>query len=111
MSVLDQFKLDGKRALVTGGSKGLGLEMARALVEAGAEVVIVGRDAETLAKSAQDLARSGSKIESLAADVSSPAGAERMCEEALERYGRFDVLVNNVGGRRMSWATGSESSI
>jgi gluconate 5-dehydrogenase len=59
MSVLDQFRLDGKRALVTGGSKGLGLEMARALADAGAKIVIVGRDAATLTQAATDLERPG----------------------------------------------------
>jgi NAD(P)-dependent dehydrogenase (short-subunit alcohol dehydrogenase family) len=104
MSVLDRFRLDGRRALVTGGSKGLGLEMARALAEAGAELVIVGRDATTLANAAADLSRSGPVVRTIAADVASPEGAEKMCHEALDEYEHFDVLINNVGGRRVNTA-------
>ena len=57
MTVWDSLKLDGRRALVTGGSRGLGLEMARALGEAGADLVLVGRDAEQLAAAQRELAR------------------------------------------------------
>jgi NAD(P)-dependent dehydrogenase (short-subunit alcohol dehydrogenase family) len=105
MSVLDQFRLDGKRALVTGGSKGLGLEMARALADAGAEVVLVGRNADALASAAADLGRTVSPLGTIAADIGTPDGAEQMCRQALERYERFDILISNVGGRRISLAT------
>ena len=105
MCVLDQFRLDGKRALVTGGSKGLGLEMARGLADAGAELVIAGRDSAALAKAAADLERPGHAVGTIASDLADPLEAERMCRQALDQFGQIDILVNNVGGRRMSVPT------
>jgi gluconate 5-dehydrogenase len=102
MSVFDRFRLDGKRALITGGSRGLGLEMARALADAGASLVLVGRDADSLAKAAAEL---GDNVATIQADVGIPAEAERMCGEALAKHGPIDVLINNVGGRRISIPT------
>jgi gluconate 5-dehydrogenase len=102
---MDRFRLDGKRALVTGGSKGLGLEMARALAEAGAEIVIVGRDERTLESAAADLKRTGQPINIIAADLSTPDACEQMCRLARERFERIDVLINNVGGRRIDIPT------
>ena len=60
MSVLDRFRLDNKRLFVTGGSRGLGREMALAIAEAGADVVLVGRDADSLARTAADIHRARS---------------------------------------------------
>jgi NAD(P)-dependent dehydrogenase (short-subunit alcohol dehydrogenase family) len=98
MNVLDRFRLDGRRALVTGGSRGLGLEIARALGEAGADVVTVGRDAARLSEAVDELAGSGS-VESIVADLATVDGAVAMCDEALRRFDVIDILVNNVGGR------------
>lgn len=87
--VLDLFSLKGRRALVTGGSKGLGFEMARALSEAGAEVILVSR---TLA----DLERAAAKIPGtswLICDVTDAASVEKLAAEA----GPIDVLINNAG--------------
>src|SRR5579872_4995740 len=105
MSILDQFRLDGRRALVTGGTRGLGLEMARALGEAGAELVIVGRDAEHLDAARGDLSSAGLKVSTLQADLGIPGEAERMCQEALTRFDPIDILINNVGGRRINIPT------
>ena len=105
MSVLDTFRLDGRRALVTGGSKGLGLEMARALAEAGAELVLVGRSAEHLAAAKSELAKPGGRVETIEADISTPDAAEKMCAEALDRFAPLDILINNVGGRRINFHT------
>lgn len=105
MSALDLFKLDGRRALITGGSKGLGLEMARALGEAHAELVLVSRDAENLDLAKRELATCGATVHTMVADVGLPAEAERMCDEALERFGTIDILINNVGGRRINIPT------
>src|SRR5262245_57832463 len=102
MSVFDRFRLDGKRALITGGSRGLGLEMARALADAGASLVLVGRESHALAEAAAAL---GGTVATIQADVGVPAEAERMSHEALAKHGPIDILINNVGGRRISIPT------
>src|SRR5579885_2619030 len=102
MSVFDRFRLDGKRALITGGSRGLGHAMAAALADAGADLVLVGRDADSLQTAARALGAQGRKVDTLAADVSTPQEAERMCARALADFGPIHVLINNVGGRRIS---------
>jgi gluconate 5-dehydrogenase len=105
MSVLDQFRLNGRRALVTGASRGLGLEMARALGQAGAELVIVGSDAGHLAAARDELCGQGLTTTSLQADLSTPAGAEALCNDVQKTVGPLDILINNVGGRRINTPT------
>lgn len=105
MSVLDKFRLDGKRLFITGGSRGLGREMVLAIAEAGADVVIVGRDLPSLEKTAAEIRALGRKADVLVADVGLPAEAERACHEALARFAPIDILINNVGGRRIDIAT------
>jgi gluconate 5-dehydrogenase len=102
MSVFDQFRLHGRRALVTGGTRGLGLEMARALGEAGAELVIAGRDAQTLVAAEAELRSQGLVVSTIQADLAQPAEAERMCASVLRDLPPIDILVNNVGGRRIN---------
>jgi len=103
--VLDRFRLDGRRALITGGSRGLGFAMAKALAEAGADLVLVGRDRESLESAGRELAALGRKVDLLAFDVGVPAEAQRMCDEALAQHAPIDVLINNVGGRRINVPT------
>jgi gluconate 5-dehydrogenase len=105
MSVFDKFRLDGRRALITGGSRGLGRAMAQAFAEAGADLVLVGRDADSLRQAQTDLRVHGRRVDVLVADVGDPAAAERMCATALAEHGPIHVLVNNVGGRRENIAT------
>jgi gluconate 5-dehydrogenase len=100
MSVLDLFRLDGRRALVTGGSRGLGRAVAQALAEAGADLVLVGRDADSLARACDELRPLGRRIDAVAADVGNPEEADRTCARVLDEHGAVDILVNNVGGRR-----------
>ena len=100
MSVLDAFRLDGRRALITGGSRGLGRAMAQAFAEAGADLVLVGRDADSLRRAKEELSALGRDVRAVTADVSEPDDAERMCDAVLRDHGPVDVLVNNVGGRR-----------
>lgn len=105
MPILDCFNLTGRRALITGGSRGLGLEMARALGQAGAELVIAGSD-ETHLKNARDTLRSeGLSVQTIQADLSKPEEAERLCDVALSEHAPIDILINNVGGRRINTPT------
>jgi gluconate 5-dehydrogenase len=109
MGVLDQFRLDGRRALITGGSRGLGRAMAQALAEAGADLVLVGREPETLRQVQGELLSLGRRVDVITADVGDPAAAERMCASALAGHGPIDILVNNVGGRRENLTVEKES--
>ncbi|HWC05288.1 MAG TPA: SDR family oxidoreductase [Methylomirabilota bacterium] len=105
MGVLDRFRLDGKRCFVTGGSRGLGREMALAMAEAGADVIIVGRDRPALEAAGADVERRGRSVVLIQADVSQALEAERACRIALEQHGPVHILVNNVGGRRFDIPT------
>src|SRR5215471_11383445 len=105
MGMLDKFRLDGRTALVTGGSRGLGRAMAQALAEAGADLVIVGRDADSLATARKELTGTGRRVETVAGDVGTPDGAAAACDAALNLGRPVDVLVNNVGGRRIDLPT------
>ncbi len=92
--------LTGKVAIVTGGSKGLGLASARALVAEGARVVICARGADALAASAEaltDLAGEDGRVLPVQADVSKAADVERLVAETVRIFGRIDIVVNNVG--------------
>jgi gluconate 5-dehydrogenase len=105
MGVLDSFRLTGKTAFVTGGSRGLGRAMAQALAEAGADLILVGRDADSLAVAAQELSALGRRVDTITADVSTPDGARLACDTAMSLGRPVDVLVNNVGGRRLDVPT------
>lgn len=100
-TVLDRFRLDGRTALVTGGSRGLGFSMAAALADAGADLILIARDADTLALAAKELgSRTGRRVRTVPGDVSTPAGAAVAVTAALNSGPPIDVLINNVGGRR-----------
>jgi uncharacterized oxidoreductase len=93
-------KLQGKRALITGGSSGIGLAIAEAMLAKGATVAITGRRPEVLAQATKQLGQHGSGVESIAADVATERGRQTTLKRALDRLGGLDVLVNNAGGVR-----------
>jgi NAD(P)-dependent dehydrogenase (short-subunit alcohol dehydrogenase family) len=98
VSVLDRFRLDNRIALVTGGARGLGRVMAQALAEAGADVVVTSRDANSGRAAAREIAEStGRRITGLTADVASQADVERLSRDAAAALGPIDILVNNAG--------------
>ncbi|GIS60359.1 MAG: hypothetical protein CM1200mP2_25840 [Planctomycetaceae bacterium] len=105
MSVLDRFRLDGKRLFITGGSRGLGREMSLACAEAGADVVLVGRNTESLETTAADIRERGQQAVTIIADVGQLDQCEDACQTALQEHGPIDILINNVGGRRIDIPT------
>jgi 3-oxoacyl-[acyl-carrier protein] reductase len=84
-------------AIVTGGSRGIGVAIAAALAEAGAAVVVAARDADRLERAAKDLAATGASIAAIVADVAKREDCDRLVDAAKQRFGRLDVLVNNAG--------------
>jgi len=89
--------LAGRVAVVTGGTRGIGLAIAAWMLEHGAGVVVSGRDADRLNIALKELARDGGPVAGLVADAARREDAERLVDMARERFGRLDVLVNNAG--------------
>jgi len=104
-TVQQLFDLKGKTALVTGGSRGLGLQMAHALGEAGARILLSSRKAADLQESAASLKAAGIEADWIAADCSKEEDIRRLADEAIARMGRVDILVNNAGA---SWGAPAE---
>lgn len=101
------FSLDGKVAVVTGGNGGIGLGMANALAEAGAKVVIIGRNAEKTGAAGQGLRDKGHDVLDIVADISSEAQAQKAIDDAAAHFGRLDILVNNAGSFVYETAAGA----
>ena len=99
------FDLSGKTALVTGGSRGLGLQIAEALGEAGAKVMLTSRKASDLEEAAAQLQAKGIAACWVAADASQPSEIARVAADAMQRLGRIDILVNNAGA---TWGAPAE---
>ena len=99
------FDLSGQTALVTGGSRGLGLQIAEALGEAGAKILLTSRKAADLEEAAADLQAKGIDTRWVAADASDPAQVQRVADEAMQRLGQVDILVNNAGA---TWGAPAE---
>ena len=97
MNTLSQFGLAGKRALVTGSSRGIGFGIAAALAGAGAEILINGRDQGALGEAAVKLAESGATVKALAFDVTSEESIEDAIAHTESEIGPIDILVNNAG--------------
>ena len=89
--------LDGKTAIVTGGTRGIGAAVAALLAEHGAAVVVSGRDAARLQNAVRELEERGASVHGVVADAAKREDADRLVEAAKERYGRLDLLVNNAG--------------
>jgi NAD(P)-dependent dehydrogenase (short-subunit alcohol dehydrogenase family) len=96
-AVLEQFRLDDRVAVVTGSTKGLGRTFALALAEAGADIVVVGRDADGAAGVAAEIDALGRRALVVLGDVTVRADVDRMLAESLGAFGRVDILVNNAG--------------
>jgi len=97
VTVLDRFRLDGKVAIVTGASAGLGVAFAQALAEAGADVALGARRVERLAETAKLVEAAGRRAIAVATDVAKPEDCQRLVDETIAAFGRVDVLVNNAG--------------
>lgn len=109
MGTLDLFRLDGKRAFVTGASRGLGRSMALALADAGADVIISGRTQETLDAAAGEIRHRGRRAWTIKADMGVPAECIAACERVLAEPGAIDILINNVGNREVSMPIETET--
>lgn len=94
---MELFELRGRVALITGASKGLGKSMAMALGEAGADIVMVARGPVKLAEAEKEVADIGVRTLTVAADVTIPEDVDKMVSQALAKFGKIDILVNNVG--------------
>jgi NAD(P)-dependent dehydrogenase (short-subunit alcohol dehydrogenase family) len=94
---VNDYDLRGKTVLITGGSRGLGLVMARELAREGAQIAICARDVEELERARMDLVRRGARVQAVSCDITDRAQVEEMVREVREHFGRIDVLVNNAG--------------
>ena len=97
MGLLDRFRLDGRAAIVTGASSGLGVAFAQYLAEAGADVALGARRADRLADTARLVEKAGRRSVSVPTDVARPEDCQRLVDETLATFGRVDILVNNAG--------------
>src|SRR5580704_12132037 len=97
MPILDRFRLDGRVAIVTGASSGLGVAFATALAEAGADVVLAARRADRLEATRAAVEGAGRRGLAVRTDVSLPGDCHRLVETAVEAFGHVDILVNNAG--------------
>jgi NAD(P)-dependent dehydrogenase (short-subunit alcohol dehydrogenase family) len=100
VNVRQLFDLSGRVAIVTGGSIGLGRQMAEGLAEMGAHVVLCARKQERCQQAAEELAQLGVKAIALGCDVKSPDSIQEMVDATVSQFGRIDVLINNAG---ISW--------
>jgi NAD(P)-dependent dehydrogenase (short-subunit alcohol dehydrogenase family) len=105
MSVKNLFDLSGRKALITGGSRGLGLQIAEALGEQGAELMLSARKADELSDAVKHLKQLGFKAHAIAADVGVPEQIHALVDGTLSQLGQVDILVNNAGA---TWGAPAE---
>ncbi len=98
MSVTDMFRLDGKVAFIPGGSGAIGSALAIGLCEAGAQVAVVDRDGDGLARTCSTMRAAGKEPLAIAADLTSREDSDRAVAETVDKFGRLDIIVNAVGG-------------
>ena len=98
--IRELFDLTGKTAIVTGGSRGIGVEMAEGLAEAGASLMLCARREEWLLETVEEFRGRGFAVEGRAADVSNPADVQAVVDAAIQKFGKVDILINNAG---ISW--------
>jgi NAD(P)-dependent dehydrogenase (short-subunit alcohol dehydrogenase family) len=106
VNVKKLFDLSGRVAIVTGGSIGLGRQMAEGLAEMGANLVLCARKKERCEQSAEELKQLGVKTLALACDVKNPASVQAVAEDTVKQFGRIDILINNAG---TSWGAPVEA--
>lgn len=97
MTVLDRFRLDGKTAIVTGASSGLGVDFAVALAESGADVVLAARRVDQLESTAERVRATGRRALTVQADIAEHEQCAAIVSAAMDSYGHIDILVNNAG--------------
>ncbi|MCJ7521928.1 MAG: SDR family NAD(P)-dependent oxidoreductase, partial [Dehalococcoidia bacterium] len=97
MNVTELFKLEGKVAIITGSSRGLGFWMAEGLAEAGANVVLCARKLEPCREAAKAIAEIGVRSLAVECDVTDPEAVKALVERAVSEFGRIDILINNAG--------------
>lgn len=97
MSILDKFRLDGKKAYVTGGSRGIGKSVALGLAEAGADVAIIARGIEAAEEAAHEVEQKGVKAVAVKADITVPEQVESMMKTIMDAFGALDIAFNNAG--------------
>ena len=105
-TIAELFSLAGRVAIVTGGSRGLGREMAEGLAEAGASMMLCARRDEWLAPTLADFRARGFRVEGLLADVANPADVQAVVDKTIAAFGKVDILVNNAG---VTWAAEPEA--
>ncbi len=104
MNVMSLFDLSGKKAIVTGGGQGLGKEMALALAEAGADVLVAQRRVEVAETVAEEIRALGRDSVAVQVDVSNASDVEAMVASAVDRFGQVNILINNAGIGQSVWA-------
>jgi len=104
--IKELFDLSGRVAIVTGGSRGLGREMAEGLAEAGASLMLCARRDEWLTPTVNEMRERGFRVEGMLCDVSKPEDVQRVVDRTVEVFGKVDILVNNAG---VSWGERPEA--